>query len=60
VTKESGVEPDEAKVSVAACLARHGIVLPAEDIAFLAAQLPMLDRTVRAVAVAVAAGRAPS
>lgn len=36
-------------------LAAAGITLPAEDVAFLAAQLEMLDRTIEAVAKAAPA-----
>lgn len=40
---------EDAKSRVRAALARAGIVLPEADVAFLAAQLPMLERLLRAV-----------
>ena len=43
-------EQDEVR----AALREHGIVLPAADIAFLAAQMPMLARTLAAVREAAA------
>jgi len=43
---------DDGEATVRATLAQAGIDLPAADIAFLAAQLPMLARTIRAVAEA--------
>jgi len=43
---------DNGEATVRATLAQAGIVLPEADIAFLAAQLPMLARTIDAVAQA--------
>lgn len=47
---ESHAATDRAEQEVRAALARAGIALPPEDIAFLAAQREMLARTVAAVA----------
>ena len=40
------------EAAMRAAVARAGIVLPPEDLAFLATQLPMLARTIRTVAAA--------